>query len=470
MTKVVKTVHPSNGSRSTWKSIFNDSVRGGRLPGKTGNVTIDRLSSTLWAVREGKDWYDKARSRWVQATTWTVTVEESDPAYLTVQQWLLDELPEIKQKNVTATTKTVYLDVDGNEAKRGLFDDYELGGSSDSNRASKTQVVLSLADTAAMDIDVKGYKVKVRVSTNVSEDEMMGGRPRTRRTSSIKAGKIIFTARSLDAQNAIVDMLNDMVGGVSKRKPSLWVADGWGSWRQQDAPQRKLSSVVLRDGLKEDIIADLQKFLDDEKKYNDLGIPWHRGYLFHGPPGTGKTSLIKAVAAELGLDLWYAPLGDLKEDSSLVDLVRSIRSRGILLLEDVDAYQAAKDREQDGGSGDSTGISSTALFNALDGVVTPHGLITIMTTNHIDKLDPALIRSGRADRTLKLDLPAVSEYAKLWTLFFPNEEQWIVPSPGVPGMSQSDISEIFKRNWDNPEQARKDLIEEMDACAVMLEG
>lgn len=273
-------------------------------------------------------------------------------------------------------------------------------------------------------------------------------------------GKIIFNCRSVAAQQAVVNHLESMVVGRNKRKPSLWIADSWGDWRAQDAPARKLSTVILQEGVKEDLFADIKKFLADEKRYGELGIPWHRGLLLHGPAGTGKTSLIKALTAELGLDLWYAPLGDIKEDSALLGLVRSVRPRGVLLLEDVDAYSAAQDKEE--GSSEK-GISTSALINALDGVVTPHGLITIMTTNHIDKLDPRLIRSGRADRMIELGHPGWAEVQGLWNLFFPNE----LPLGSEPenfntlNMSQASISEIFKRWWDEPEVARKVLMEKV---------
>jgi AAA+ superfamily predicted ATPase len=434
---------------------------------KTGHAGMDRLATGVWIGQQAKDWYDKGREKYRNLTTWTVTLEESDTAYMTVQQWLLDTMPETKQKNVTAQTRTVYIGDDGSQTigSSSLYDD-EFPGSGRRGSTSETRVVLSLSQSHKQIIFVDHHKVQVHIATP-QELHDLEGRVR-RRSSSVKTGKIVFTCRSVEAQHAVVDMLNSMVASRSKRKPALWVADGWGNWNSQDAPQRKLESVILREGLKEDILADLRKFLDDETKYTELGIPWHRGYLFHGPPGTGKTSVIKAVAAELGLDLWYLPLADLKEDSSLIDLIRGVRARGVLLLEDVDAYQAARDREAEEGEEAKPknplagGITNSALYNALDGVVTPHGLITIMTTNHIEKLDPALIRNGRADRVIELGLPTWSEISGLWDMFFPEQVGRLNPhETGTfpdQSISQAEISEVFKRNWEDPDLAVDELL------------
>lgn len=433
-------------------------------PRLTGNKELDKLATALWVAEQGKEWFEKARGRYRQRTTWTVTIEESDAAYPVVQQWLLDQLPQTQQKNITAVTKTFYLDSTGKESpqsrRSSLFDDaYPDEGSG--NKASETRVLISLNESHSQYVRIDGHKIFVQVSPK----EVVGddGRPSRSSSRPVRNGKVIFTCRKMEAQEAVINLLNGMMSRRQNRKPALWVADGWGQWRSAEVPGRKLSSVVLADGVKEELLGDIQKFLDDEKKYAELGIPWHRGYLFHGPAGTGKTSLIKAIAAEMGLDLWYAPLGDLKEDSSLVDLIRSVRPRGVLLLEDVDAYAAARDRDESGtpaGSGER-GISTSALLNALDGVVTPHGLITIMTTNHLEKLDPALIRSGRADRTIKLGLPGWGEINTMWSLFFPAEfdlgeepEQFQLSK-----ISQASVSEVFKRNWDFPDKARAELME-----------
>lgn len=457
----------SGNIEKTLRTILSASGR--PLPTATGNPKLDKIATAVWVANQGRDTYQKVQAFYKQHTTWSVTVTQADEAYAPLQEWLVHNIPSKKQKNVIASTQTTYVTRTGVEVDKGKsFIDAYLEDSD--SMVPKNQVVLSLANATPQKVTVGGYKVSVVTAEpdagKAGLGEIRGGggggstiAPRTR-TTPMNNGKIVFYARSQAAQKAIFDLLSTLVETKNTtRKPSLWVADSWGGWRSQEAPLRKIESVVLKKGLKEEILGDLSKFLNDEKKYVNLGIPYHRGYLFHGPAGTGKTSMIKALAAELGLDLWYAPLGDLKEDSSLVDLIRSVKARGILLLEDVDSYAAAQDRESDDKSESDAGmgVSTSALLNALDGVVTPHGLITIMTTNHIDKLDPALIRNGRADKVVELGLPSLDEISELWNLFFPKSVGEIQGGTTIPGLSQAEVSEIFKSNWENPLAAKDAL-------------
>lgn len=424
-----------------------------RSRGEADKSAFGKIETGIRVGLQVKELVEKGVDVYSRHTTWFVTVRETDTAYQSVQSWLQEMLPAKNHRNLTATTRTFRKkDSHTNSAADELFSEYD---SPSASRNTETRIVTTLDETSKQPIYIDGHKILVKVtddSTPESEDSHRRSR------SSIKAGKIVFECRSIEAQHAVVQMLNGMVADFSKRAPQLWVSDRWGNWRSQDTVLRKMSSIVLDNGVKEDVLDDLRTFLDDEEKYNELGIPWHRGYLFHGPAGTGKTSLIKALASELNLDLWYAPLGDLEEDSSLVDLIRSVRARGILLLEDVDAFAAARDRDTESKpSGNGNGISTSALLNALDGVVTPHGLITVMTTNHLDRLDPALTRSGRADKVVELGLPSRNELVGIWDLFFPGVPCDFEGGTDIPGISQAGASEVFKSNWHDAAAAAREI-------------
>jgi chaperone BCS1 len=171
--------------------------------------------------------------------------------------------------------------------------------------------------------------------------------------------------------------------------------------------------------------------------------------MLYGVPGTGKTSLFKGLATHFGLDMWYIALGDLKDESNLMGLISEVQPRSMLLLEDIDTVRISHERNQDG-----PGITMSSLINALDGVATPHGLISCMTTNHFDVLDPALIRAGRMDLIEEIGLPGPNEIAGMFQHFY---GQAPLNGINVPGLSQAEIAEVFKRHFDDYEGALMEL-------------
>jgi chaperone BCS1 len=146
----------------------------------------------------------------------------------------------------------------------------------------------------------------------------------------------------------------------------------------------------------------------------DKGVPYRRGYLLYGPPGTGKTSFVQAIAGAARLNLCYLNLssGDL-DDDQLNRLLSEAPERSIILLEDVDAMFVQRDQVQ------KQKLSFSGFLNALDGVRSQEGQVLFMTTNHKERLDPALLRPGRADVHVKLDNASEKQIKALFSRFFP---------------------------------------------------
>lgn len=330
--------------------------------------------------------------RWVQnQRNYTVSVRANDPLYQDVHDWLLDIMPGSVQKTVVALTV-------------GSLREHSIYSPDDDNSAevSKARLGLKYDDKRERKVVIDGHKLKVATV----KPDTISDNGRSMRT---EPETITFTATTKAGQDAVIGHLRRLLAErkQNKRAPALWMLNSWGSWsRRDDLPPRELDSVILRAGQLERIVDDLDSFLQAETQYNRLGIPWHRGYLFHGPPGTGKTSLAKALANHFGLDLWYAPLGDLSKDSSLLSLLSQVHARSLLVLEDVDIYAASHEEEATKGE-----VSLSGLLNALDGIGTPHGLITVLTTNDRTALDPALLRPGRIDRHEEI-LPPDAEQAE----------------------------------------------------------
>ena len=196
-------------------------------------------------------------------------------------------------------------------------------------------------------------------------------------------------------------------------------------WEQSGQPKRRrpFDSVVLEEGLSEKILHDVHEFLDARTWYLDRGIPYRRGYLLHGPPGTGKTSFVQALAGILDFNIAMLSLSQRGlTDDLLNHLLLNIPARTIVLLEDADAaFSNRKQRDSDGYSG--ANVTYSGLLNALDGVASAEERIIFMTTNHIDRLDDALIRPGRVDMTVHLGNATERQMGKLWDRFYAKQDQ-----------------------------------------------
>ncbi|KAL8732848.1 MAG: hypothetical protein Q9166_002449 [cf. Caloplaca sp. 2 TL-2023] len=197
------------------------------------------------------------------------------------------------------------------------------------------------------------------------------------------------------------------------------------SWEPFGKPQRKrpLESVILDEGVKENIVADVKAFLQSDSWYSERGLPYRRGYLLHGTPGSGKTSFIKALAGELDYGIAVVNLSERGlTDDRLSYLLTVVPQRTLILLEDVDvAFTGRIMTDEEGYRGSH--VTFAGLLNALDGVMSSEERVMFFTTNHIEKLDTALIRPGRVDMTVRLGEATRYQAGQLWERFYGDIDQ-----------------------------------------------
>ncbi|XP_065861573.1 AAA-ATPase At3g50940-like [Euphorbia lathyris] len=187
-----------------------------------------------------------------------------------------------------------------------------------------------------------------------------------------------------------------------KKTLKIFTSDISGNmWRPMNLDHpATFNTIAIDTDLKDRIMKDLDSFLKRKDYYRKVGKAWKRGYLLYGPPGTGKSSLIAAIANYLHFDVYDLELTQVKCNSDLRRVLLATANRSILVVEDIDCTIELQDRLA-GNRENSTSdqVTLSGFLNFIDGLWPSCGdeRIIIFTTNHKEKLDPALLRPGRMD-------------------------------------------------------------------------
>ena len=200
---------------------------------------------------------------------------------------------------------------------------------------------------------------------------------------------------------------------------------------------------------------EIVDFLKSPQKYTDLGGKIPKGALLVGPPGTGKTLLAKAVAGEAGVPFFSMSGSDFVEmfvgvgASRVRDLFEKAKTKApcIIFIDEIDAVGRARSKNPAMGGNDERENTLNALLTEMDGFGTNSGIITLAATNRADMLDSALLRAGRFDRQIHVDLPDLNERKEVFMvhlkpLKLDNTVDIDFLARQTPGFSGADIANV----------------------------
>ena len=402
-----------------WHQLSNPFVSGGLL--LTFTASIIALARSL----PGRLWI-KIKDQFVVS----VTVANTDPLFDWITLWLNDQPYSQKTRRLNATTVA----------------NYEAGNASIGGKCSPVQA-------CALDDEVKRPKLILSPAkgqhffryngTLLWLDRGEGGQPAESGNQKAYSHSYRFKeenytlrifGRSQQVLRTLLDEVIERAVAFQAKKISAFVGV-YSHWRRlRTFSPRKMESVILPDGVAESILERLKEFIAAREWYQEMGIPYHMGMLFYGDPGTGKTSIIGALAGELKMNLYILSLASKDmTDENFACLLSDIPPNSFMVLEDVDAAMAARARTAEN-STSGEGLTLTGILNALDGFMASEGAIVLMTTNHRDLLDPALIRPGRVDFEQQFTTATREQLRRLYQRFFPTSngdaEIWAMTMEG----------------------------------------
>lgn len=260
-----------------------------------------------------------------------------------------------------------------------------------------------------------------------------------------------LTRTRLDALLADVE---ECARKATRRRVPIFAASSYGGWGPAGSLARSDGPcpVVLADGVLENLTAEIDEFFQQRAWYAERGIPFRRGYLLHGPPGTGKTSLVRYLARKYGLAVYSVDAaGYMNPDFGAA--MRMVPPRSIILFEDIDCHDITKRKPRVAKPGDTAGsegmfaMNIGTLLNAIDGLNPAEQVLIFMTSNDPDALDAALTRPGRIDRKIHLDLCTPEHGLQLFAKFFPDAGDVVrhAVRAAIPDRvySPADLQEIF---------------------------
>lgn len=269
-----------------------------------------------------------------------------------------------------------------------------------------------------------------------------------------------------EEQNIFLDLAHTAVEEYQKAISEL----GWcqrvfrntadGAWEDYKCPApRRLETIILKNGQMEDLCRDFDDFQASQQWYLDRDVPYTYGLLFHGEPGTGKSSTIRALATRAKRHVHYLMLSCVTSDIQLVELIKKTElDKTILVFEDIDCATrvvharggAAPEPPEPDTEDKAPRLTLSGLLQVLDSnLINAHGRIVVMTTNRAGDLDLALTRSGRVDKKFEFSRCDADQVERIYENFFGQRPPTRLNSD-VTHLSPADVTGLFVQHKQQP--------------------
>jgi len=292
----------------------------------------------------------------------------------------------------------------------------------------------------------KNKTIQVSISKNFVPNASKSNRSNSSGSSHLdnkyESSSIVLSTFGYWNQGYLMDFVEDLKNQYLDKnfgKTLVYIGNSLSEvWEAKiSKPKRRPDTVYLRKGIFEELVMDAKNFLESSEWYYEKGIPFRRGYLLYGCPGSGKTSTIMAIAGLLDFNVCVLNLSDSNlRDDNLYSLMINAPPNSIILFEDVDyllglsSYNNNNNNNnseimtdeilrQDKKSQISSNLTMAGFLNSIDGVVAQEGRLIFMTTNNKPSLPPVLIRPGRIDKNVHIGYCDVSQAMMMFERFYP---------------------------------------------------
>lgn len=238
----------------------------------------------------------------------------------------------------------------------------------------------------------------------------------------LKINLIDYKIKCVGNSNILIDFINDIVDW-SKIDTTPKIIDKpethFYSYRTGNinydfkTNARFLDKIILPAGVKKEITNSIERWIEDSKILREKGLGTTLSHLYYGVPGSGKSSIISIIAAKYNIAVLIIDIDQIKDFNLFIKTIRNtFKDRVIIVIEEIDTY-FRKDRKKKS----KKGLGFSDILNLLSGMNGLENVMFMITTNYIDKLNPALIRAGRVDLKVEFKLPTldmVNRYIKLF--------------------------------------------------------